>query len=87
MSGLTEANHDEAGAELRAPRLPEMAHCRDARLFEVSEKAGRHARLIELDPKYVDTIVLRWQEFSGGTATLGGRSSEEIAAGREAAAA
>jgi DNA modification methylase len=34
------------------------------------EKAGRQARLIELDPKYVDTIILRWQEFSGGTATL-----------------
>jgi DNA modification methylase len=53
------------------------------------EKAGRQARLIELDPKYVDTIILRWQEFSGGTATLDGdgRSYEEIAAGREAAAA
>jgi hypothetical protein len=34
------------------------------------EKAGRHARLIELDPKYCDVIVIRWQEFSGGTATL-----------------
>ena len=33
------------------------------------EKTGRQARLIELDPKYVDTIILRWQEFSGGTAT------------------
>jgi DNA modification methylase len=53
------------------------------------EKTGRQARLIELDPKYVDTIILRWQEFSGGTATLegDGRSYEEIAAGREAAAA
>src|ERR671918_139618 len=53
------------------------------------EKAGRQARLIELDPSYVDTIILRWQEFSGGTATLDGdrRSYEEIAAGREAAAA
>jgi hypothetical protein len=30
------------------------------------EKAGRRARLVELDPKYVDTIVLRWQAFSGG---------------------
>ena len=42
---------------------------------------------MELDPKYVDTIILRWQEFSGGTAVLdgGGRSYEEIAAGREAA--
>jgi DNA modification methylase len=32
------------------------------------EKAGRQARLVELDPKYVDTTILRWQEFSGGTA-------------------
>ena len=53
------------------------------------EKTGRQARLIELDPKYVDTIILRWQEFSGGTANLDGdsRNYEEIAAGREAAAA
>ena len=49
------------------------------------EKTGRQARLIELDPKYVDTIILRWQEFSGGTASLDddGRTFEEIAAGRE----
>ena len=33
-----------------------------------SEKSGRHARLIELDPKYVDVIVRRWQEFAGGRA-------------------
>jgi DNA modification methylase len=53
------------------------------------EKAGRQARLVELDPRYVDTIILRWQEFSGGGAVLDGdrRSYEEIAAGREAAAA
>ncbi|MGH6897694.1 MAG: site-specific DNA-methyltransferase [Geminicoccaceae bacterium] len=53
------------------------------------EKAGRSARLIELDPKYVDTIILRWQEFSGGAASLDGdgRSYEEIAAGRGAATA
>ena len=46
------------------------------------EKTGRQARLIELDPKYVDTIILRWQELSGGTAILDGdgRSYEEIAA-------
>jgi hypothetical protein len=51
------------------------------------EKAGRHARLIELDPKYVDTSILRWQGFSsGGAATLDGdgRSYDEIAAGRGA---
>jgi DNA modification methylase len=53
------------------------------------EKAGRSARLVELDPKYCDVIAQRWQAFSGGTAVLDddGRSYEEIAAGREAAAA
>ena len=51
------------------------------------EKAGRQARLVELDPRYVDTIVLRWQEFSGATVILDGdgRSFEEIAAEREVA--
>jgi DNA modification methylase len=34
------------------------------------EKTGREARLMELDPKYVDVIVRRWQEFTGKTATL-----------------
>jgi DNA modification methylase len=29
------------------------------------EKVGRLARLIELDPKYCDVIIRRWQEFSG----------------------
>jgi DNA modification methylase len=35
-----------------------------------AEKTGRHASLIELDPKYVDVIVRRWQEFTGETAVL-----------------
>lgn len=30
-----------------------------------AEKSGRQARLIELDPKYVDVIVRRWQEYAG----------------------
>ena len=34
------------------------------------EKTGRQARLIELDPKYVDTAVIRWQEFTGREALL-----------------
>ncbi len=34
-----------------------------------AEKSGRRARLIELDPKYADTIVRRWEEFTGQTAT------------------
>jgi DNA modification methylase len=33
-----------------------------------AEQAGRRARLIELDPKYVDVIVQRWQEATGGQA-------------------
>jgi DNA modification methylase len=30
-----------------------------------SEKTGRHARLIELDPKFVDVIIKRWEEYTG----------------------
>ena len=33
-----------------------------------AEKSGRQARLIELDPKYVDVIVRRWQEYTGAQA-------------------
>ncbi len=33
------------------------------------EKSGRRARLIELDPKYVDVIVRRWQDYVGAQAT------------------
>ena len=36
------------------------------------EKSGRRARLIELDPKYVDVIVRRWQEFTGQEAKRAG---------------
>ena len=51
------------------------------------EKTGRQARLIELDPKYCDVIIRRWQEWAGATASLegAGRSFEEISTGREAA--
>ncbi|WP_028989114.1 site-specific DNA-methyltransferase [Thermithiobacillus tepidarius DSM 3134] len=34
-----------------------------------AEKSGRVARLIELDPKYADVIVRRWQDWSGKQAT------------------
>lgn len=33
-----------------------------------AEKSGRIARLIELDPKYVDVIVRRWQDWTGKSA-------------------
>jgi len=34
------------------------------------EKTGRHARLMELDPKYCDVIVKRWEDFTGKKAVL-----------------
>jgi DNA modification methylase len=47
------------------------------------EKSGRQARVIEMEPKYCDVIVRRWQEFSGRKAHLdGGDSFDEVAAGR-----
>lgn len=34
------------------------------------EKTGRHARLMELDPRYCDVIVKRWQDYTGKQAVL-----------------
>jgi hypothetical protein len=51
------------------------------------DRAAR--RLVELDPRYCDVIVRHLQAFAGRAAVLDrdGRSFEEIAAGRAAAAA
>jgi site-specific DNA-methyltransferase (adenine-specific) len=35
-----------------------------------AEKHGRHAYLMELDPKYCDVIVKRWEDFTGKKAVL-----------------
>lgn len=53
------------------------------------EKTGRQARLMELDPKYIDVIIKRWQDFTGKKATLegDGRTFDELAAERVPAAA
>lgn len=50
------------------------------------EKLGRRARLMEIDPKYADVIVRRWQEFTGRRAVLDGdgRCFDELAAERRA---
>jgi DNA modification methylase len=50
------------------------------------ERRNRHARLMELDPKYADVIVKRWQEYTGGHAVLAAddRSFDEVAAERVA---
>ena len=49
-----------------------------------AERTGRAARLIELDPRYVDVIIERWQDFSGEKAVLEGedRTFEDIGATR-----
>ena len=54
-----------------------------------AERLGRRARLIELDPKYVDVTVQRWMDFSGSQASLArtGETFGEIAAARSATAA
>jgi len=53
------------------------------------EKTGRQARLIELEPKYCDVIIRRFEEFSGKRAVLesDGRGFDEIALERGAVAA
>ena len=33
------------------------------------EKLARHCRMMELDPKYCDVIIKRWQDFTGKKAT------------------
>jgi DNA modification methylase len=43
------------------------------------QKTGRHARVIELEPTYVDVIVRRWQEFTGKGALLQGRTFTQVA--------
>jgi DNA modification methylase len=39
------------------------------------ERRGRKARLMEIDPKYADCIVRRWEEYSGNKATLDGSAT------------
>ena len=52
-----------------------------------AEKNGRVARLMELDPKYCDVIVKRWQDFTGKIATHAetGQPFAEVTNGNEKA--
>lgn len=46
-----------------------------------AEKTGRHARLIEYDPLYCDTIIRRWEQLPGKRAVLAatGEVFEDVA--------
>ncbi len=46
-----------------------------------AEKTGRAARLVEYDPLYCDTIVRRWEAYTGKLAVMigCGRSFEQVA--------
>lgn len=50
------------------------------------QETGRRARLLELDPRYVDVIVRRWEEFTGLQAVLdaGGMSLADLRKLRDA---
>ena len=50
-----------------------------------AEKTGRRARVIEVDPKYVDVAVKRWQDFTGKQA-VHGSSGDTFASGAQAIA-
>lgn len=47
------------------------------------EQLGRRFAGIELDPKYIDTTIKRWQLFTGKQATLDGKSFDEVALERK----
>ena len=53
------------------------------------ERRGRKARLMEIDPRYAQVIVARWQGYSGKSAVLDGdgRTFEEVARARRGRAA
>ena len=53
------------------------------------ERRGRHSRLMEVDPKYADCIIRRYQEYTGKQVVLDsdGRTFEDVSLERAGAPA
>jgi DNA modification methylase len=68
-------NHTVPGEAVYEP------FCGSGTTLMAAEQTGRICYAVELDPKYVDVIVRRWQSFTGKEATLDGdgRTFDEIA--------
>jgi DNA modification methylase len=68
-------NHTKRGESVYDPFLG------SGTMLAAAEITERVCYGIELDEKYVDTVVLRWQGLTGGKATLegDGRTFDEIA--------
>ncbi len=58
--------------------------CGSGTILVAAEKTGRRARAIELDPKYVDVAIRRWQQYTGKTAVLAlwGDTFDEVSEAR-----
>jgi DNA modification methylase len=52
-----------------------------------AEMTARKCCAIEIDPAYVDVAIMRWQNFTGEKAKLGGKTFEQIAKQRKKKAA
>lgn len=58
--------------------------CGSGTILIAAEKTGRRARAIELDPRYVDVAIRRWQQYTGKVAVLAplGETFEEVSEAR-----
>ena len=47
-------------------------------MMAAAELTGRTCLGLELDPKFVDVILMRWQKLSGQEATLDGSGGQTL---------
>ena len=72
-------NHTERGDRVYDPFLG------SGTTVIAAEQTERACYGLEIDPRYVDVIVRRWEEFSGNRATLAGadQAFEQVRAARQ----